>query len=130
MAKHRVHVIRSGSWWAIEFPDVDERIHSQAKRLDLVPAMAAEAISLWRADEGADVDPEDIEVVPILEGELNAMVTAARASREQAETLADEARHVMAAAAARAKAAGLTVRDVGELLGVSYQYAARLMQAA
>ena len=46
--RYRVEVARSGSWWAIEFPD-HPRVHSQARRIDQVRTMAADgAIGLAR----------------------------------------------------------------------------------
>ena len=53
---------RSGRWWAIEVPGVDGSIHTQARRLDEVEAMAHDAIALT-----LDVPPQsfDVEVVPL-----------------------------------------------------------------
>lgn len=38
-------VTRSGRWWAIDVPEVPG-VFTQARRLDQVPAMAADAVAL------------------------------------------------------------------------------------
>lgn len=125
--QYRVLVIRSGEWWAIEFPDVDDRIHSQARRLEQVPSAAAEAISL---SLDVSVSPEDIELELVLGDELDEVIQRARDERARAESAARSARETTVRAAVVAhREFGLSVRDVGELLEVSHQYAARLVKS-
>lgn len=127
---YEVYAERSDDWWAIEFPSVDDRIHSQARRLDQIPELAAEAITMWFADEdGRQVLPEQIQVVPVVDNEFSRILVRARNEREQAEAVAASARSAMLDVVRAGRHAGLPVRDIGELLGVSYQYAARLARS-
>ena len=56
MTTYRVECCRSGGWWAISVPDL-KGVHSQARRLDQVPGMAREAITLMLG-----VAPETVQV--------------------------------------------------------------------
>ena len=114
---------RTGGWWAIEVPEIPG-VFSQARRLDRVEAMARDAIALMR-----DVDPMsfDVTVEPHLDEETERLITTARNLRH-----AVEVEQIMASQATRAAARalieeGLTVRDVGQLLGVTHQRVAQLL---
>jgi len=114
---------RTGGWWAIEVPEIPG-VFSQARRLDGVEAMARDAIALMR-----DVDPMsfDVTVEPHLDEETERLITTARNLRH-----AVEVEQIMASQATRAAARalieeGLTVRDVGQLLGVTHQRVAQLL---
>lgn len=123
---YSVRAARSGDWWAITIPEL-KGVHSQARRLDQASAMAREAISLF-----LDVDPDTIQVSvePVLPSELQSEVARARAVRGQAEDLQREA-GVATAAAARhlVRGAHLTVREAGQILGVSHQRIAQLLHS-
>ncbi len=130
-SRYRVRAIRSGDWWAIEFPDVDDRIHSQARRLEQVPAMAADAITMWYADEDERrVSPDDIDVQAVLPDELEEVLRRARLEREHAAAAAATAAAAFSDAVTAVTNAGLPTRDAGHLLGVSHQYAAKVGAAA
>jgi predicted RNase H-like HicB family nuclease len=118
--------VRSGDWWAITIPEL-KGVHSQARRLDHAEPMAREAISLF-LDEPAD--SFDVTVVPVLPGELQADVDNARAARGEAEERQKEAA-VATARAARQLVRGskLTVREAGQILGVSHQRIAQLLHS-
>ena len=49
-------VTKSGDWWAVEVPEVDGAF-TQARRLDQIPDMVADAVHLL-----TDVPAEDVEV--------------------------------------------------------------------
>ncbi|MBA3289377.1 MAG: hypothetical protein H0U21_15400 [Acidimicrobiia bacterium] len=84
--RYEVQAIRSGKWRATEFPGVDERMHSQARRLDQVQAMAADALTMWFADEdGRTVSAIDVDVEVVLDGELRAVVDRAAVARAHVE---------------------------------------------
>lgn len=53
-------VTRSGDWWAVEVPDVAGGIHTQAKRLDQVPAMVQDAVALML---GVPMDSVEVSIV-------------------------------------------------------------------
>lgn len=116
-------VQRSDGWWAVEV-GYGTGLSTQARRLDQVPAMVADAVAL-----AADVDPSDVDVavVPHLSDEDARMVQAARQAALEAAQSARRASELSRAAARRLRGEGLTVRDVGGLLGVSAQRVSQLV---
>jgi predicted RNase H-like HicB family nuclease len=58
MERYRAVAYPSGNWWAIEVPD-HPGLFSQAKQLEAVAPMAADALSLWLERE---VTPAQIDV--------------------------------------------------------------------
>ena len=118
--------IRSGDWWAITIPEL-KGVHSQARRLDQAEAMAREAISLFR-----DVPPDSFEVtvIPILPGPVQADADRARTVRSEADDLQREASTATARAARElVKESKLTVREAGQILGISHQRVAQLLHS-
>ncbi len=109
---------RVGGWWAISVPRL-KGVHSQARRLEKVEAMAREAIGLM-----LDVDPATVEVkvVPDVPEQVRKALRARREARD-AERAAEQATR---RAAAELIAAGYTVRDAGSLLELSPQRISQL----
>ncbi len=56
MMKVTAKAVRDGGWWVVEVPEVDGAF-TQARRLDQIPAMVADAVGLLE-----DVPAEDVEV--------------------------------------------------------------------
>ncbi|RIJ76635.1 hypothetical protein D1871_11220 [Nakamurella silvestris] len=114
---------RSGGWWAVSVPEV-EGLFTQAKRLDQIPAMVADAVELLTNVPAASVEvtvrPEVPESVRahLAEAEVQREASAAANSRAAAETRE---------AARELKEQGMPLRDVGAVLGVSYQRAFQLV---
>jgi DNA-directed RNA polymerase specialized sigma subunit len=118
MTTYQVTATRDGDWWSLVANDVDGReVASQARRLDQADAAIREAIALVL---DADHDAFDLDITPELErvavSDETLEVLALR--RELAE-LSDRAHRQTPAAVAELRAAGLTVRDVAQLLGVT-----------
>jgi predicted RNase H-like HicB family nuclease len=112
------HCVRSGDWWAVSVPGV-RGAHSQAKRLDQVEPLVREAISLV-----LDVpeDSFDIRIEPVLVPDLAREVLRARQLRADADNLQREAGLATARAAVDlVKRGELTIRDAGQILGLSHQ---------
>lgn len=124
---YRVVTTRSGSWWAIEVPDVPG-VFSQARRLDQVPAMAREALAL-----ALDVYEDDLSVdveVAGLAAETEVALAAARQSRQEADRLARDASNLASDAARRlVEDERLTLREAAQVLGRSHQRVAQLLAA-
>lgn len=107
---------RSGRWWAIEVPEV-EGARSQARRLDQVAEMAAEAVATMLDIEPGDVTVTD--VAPVLDGfaEVHRATEAARIAREaqlEATKRAGQAVRTLLDS-------GMSMRDVGVLMGITHQ---------
>jgi hypothetical protein len=100
---------------------------SQARRLDQVEEMAREAIALVR-----DLPPDEIDVVvhpEIPDPEIETLLRDVRYHRNVAEEAAELAASGSIEAAKRLAERGYGVRDIGSLLGVSFQRAAQLTSA-
>lgn len=125
MKTYAVRAERSDGWWALEVPEVPG-LFSQARRLDQAEGMARDALVTM-----LDLDPESfqVEVVPVLDDETSAVLDDVVQARNE---LARAQRH--AAGATRqavqvlTRRDGLTMRDAGRVLGVSYQRVAQLSQ--
>ena len=125
MMRYQVRARRVDGWWALDF-DVDRRIHSQVRRLDQAADAAADAITLWFADEdGRQVSAADVVVEPVLDDDLSE-VSEVVELRHQAAELSEEAQRRMRVTIGRCLARGFTTRDIGTLLGVSHQYVAKV----
>jgi len=121
---YRVQATRSGDWWAITIPALPGAF-SQCKRLDQVEAMAREVIALM-----LDIDPTDVGDIEV-DVQLPDQLADDLATLRRSERLADDARqaaaHAQRRAAEQLRAAGLSVRDIGRLLGVSHQRVSQIL---
>lgn len=115
---------RTGDWWAIEVPEVAGGLHTQARRLDQVASAVADAVALV-----ADVAPHTIEVdvIPKLRPRDAELIDAARAASQEAIRAAERASRLSRQAVEQLRSEGMTVRDVGGLLGVTPQRVSQLV---
>ena len=116
---------RSGRWWAVRVVEMPGAF-TQARRLDQVPTMAADAVAAL-----ADVDPAtvEVEVRPVLAAEVSGRLERARAARRRADELATSAAEQLREVARMLADAGLPERDIGVILGTSHQRAHQLLSA-
>jgi hypothetical protein len=123
MSTYDVHVTRDSKWWMISVPAVDGL--TQARRISDVTTMARELIAVTLDVPLSTVDVHlasvDVDGVDVLE-----RARQVRAAREQAAKLEAEAVGDAAALAHDLAGEGVPVRDIGEVLGVSYQRAHQL----
>ena len=113
---------RWGKWWSVEVPQI-KGLHTQARRLDQIPAMVLDAAA------GLTGRPESdfaVTIVPQLDEEHASLIDAVKLARsslaEAQATAAATNREVVA----RLRGEGLTARDIAALLGISPQRAAAL----
>jgi predicted RNase H-like HicB family nuclease len=117
--------VRIGDWWAVTVEGV-RGVHTQARRLDQVEEMARDALALM-----LDIDPQAFDVIvrpqltSVEQGVLAQLAVAQKQLRD-AQTAAAEG--MAAAAAELVHGQGLTLRDAGSILGVSYQRVGQLMK--
>lgn len=122
---YTAEAVRSGRWWAIRVPEVPG-VFSQARNLQEVRAMATDAIALV-LDVPADGFDVDLQVFLAATDDgrgsesVAAIVDVVEAKKEAADRAASEAAETMRRAAATLTGSGMTLRDAGEVLGVSYQ---------
>ena len=124
-AAYEVITWREEGWWVIDVPALD--VATQARRLDQVEAMARDAIATWSEVEA---DSFDVQVRPRFGPELTERLATVRAEREQAELAQARATEQARELARSLHDEGFTVRDIGQMLGVSYQRAQQLVQAS
>jgi predicted RNase H-like HicB family nuclease len=120
---YRVTAERDGRWWLVRVPEVPAAF-TQARRLDQAEAMAREVVSLL-----LDVpeDSFDLRVEPVVPPEIAQDLDEARRLRREAKQVAEQASDRVRHAARILAGQGLTVRDIGSILGVSYQRAQQLL---
>lgn len=118
MTTYRVTAIRDADWWSLVAVDVDGReVASQARRLDQADAAIREAIALVL---DVEEDTFDVEITPDLSNiEVSGGTLEALELRRDLAELTSRARRQTPAAVAELRRAGLTVRDVAQLLGVT-----------
>lgn len=121
---YTAYATRSEGWWAVTVPTVDGLI-TQARRLDQIPDMVRDALRLF--PEINDADTADVEV--LVTGTEHDIATRARELNAAAKDAQERASAAMVGAARELAADGLPYRDIGELLGVSFQRAQKLATA-
>ena len=118
MNTYRVTATRDGDWWSLVAYDVEGReVASQARRLDQADAAIREAIALVL---DADGDAFEVAISPDLRHvEVSDETLEVLELRRELAELSDRAHRQTPAAVAELRRAGLTVRDVARLLGVT-----------
>ena len=74
------HATRSGAWWAVEVPAI-AGLHTQAKRLDQVPAMVADAAAALTGDPASSFSVEVVPHLPHVDARRSPKRSAWRAAR-------------------------------------------------
>lgn len=112
-------------WWAVTVPEVPGAL-TQSRRLDQVPEDAAEAIELMT---GATPDDYRLEVAWSVPGEAGKAAGDARRLRQEADDLAQRAGTATGEAVRTLRDAGFSYRDIGRMVGVSYQRVSQLVNS-
>lgn len=123
MSTYHAKVERDGRFWLVTVSDVGV---TQARHLREVESMARDLVAVMLE---VDADSFDLEVELVLPVSVDEHIREAARLR----TLATESNAAAARqsrdAARELSEAGLTVRDVGEVLGVSHQRAHQLVKS-
>lgn len=102
-------------WWVVTVVGVPGAV-TQVKRLDQVPADAAEVIEIQTGQP-----PEDITIEYTLPDLLADDARRARELRAEADRLGTAAAEVAAQTVRKLRRTGLSQRDTGVLVGLSHQ---------
>lgn len=125
MAKYRVNASRDGKFWFLHVIELDR--YTQARNLAEVDEMARDLVHIVTGEPEDDIDL-------IVEIEIPEHVRQARAEAERLRKVAEESNAQAAEksreAARLLRAEGVTVRELGTILGISYQRAQQLYKAA
>jgi len=113
---------KDGRWWVVQC-DQEPTALSQVARLDQAAAHQREAIAFVT---GSSIDEIEVEVVPVLDQSVRELIRRAADDRARAETLGRAASAGFREAARTLTASGYSLRDVGAILGVSFQRAGQL----
>lgn len=109
--------------WAVHVPELE--LLTQARRIDEAERMARSIISLHLGTD--DQSGFDLDIQTRLPDELADELARARALREQADEANRRAAALSRDAARKLADQGLTIRDIGAILGVSFQRASQLL---
>lgn len=120
---YTARVTRDEDAWMIEVPEV-ERV-TQALNLRQVEEMARDLIAIM-----TDTEPDSFELVIEWPTDIATSLDAYRAKVAAAEKAAEDAAQARQDAAATLQGEGATVRDIGALMGVSFQRAQQIIEAA
>ena len=122
---YRIDVERDGRYWRIRVPDVERS--TQARHLREVELMARDLIAIME-----DTSPDSFELDVHIELPEDVRQELARSAelREQAANAQAEAARLSRDAARRLYDRGLPLRDIGKVLGVSFQRAKQLVDQA
>jgi len=117
----RIRRDREGSW-LVSFPDI-KGAHTYGRSLNQLRRRIPELLRLW------DRDPAHTEIVEVLElpTDLKRAISTATKQRREAEARSQAAQRDLERTIQRLQSRlKLGVRDTGELLGISPQYAHKL----
>ena len=115
---------RSGNWWAFSVPEIPGA-HGQARRLEQVRDEARDVISMML---DAEPDSFDVSLSVKLDPRIEHALAEAKAARQEFDTYQRVAQEKLRFAAEQIKeVGGLTVRDIGSLLDVSFQRISQIL---
>lgn len=123
MTIYHVDVVREGKWWMIHIPELDGL--TQARRLSETEKEAVDFIAVTLDAPRSSIEVEMHTCVEHVE-DLDVRAAAAAAARQAARDAQDNANEIMAALAQDLASAEVPVRDIGKVLGVSFQRADQL----
>lgn len=116
---------RSGGWWAVEVPEVPG-LFTQAKRLDQIDGMVRDAAALLT---GEPEESFDVTVEPVVPEPVASSLDRSHHLTEEAARLQRDAAEEARKAAQLMQAEGMTVRDIGRVMGVSFQRVSQILAA-
>lgn len=111
-------------WWVVTMPELSGAV-TQSRRLGQVPRDIAEVVRLLTGELPEDYE---LDVEALFPGPAGQEAARATALRAESDRLSHEAKDVAASAVSALRAAGLTYRDIGTLVGVSHQRAQQLIE--
>jgi hypothetical protein len=123
MNTYRAVVTRDeGKYWLVHIVELDQ--YTQARNLAEIPDMAREYITVTTGSA-----PDSVDVQIRLPADVETMLAESNAAAAESARLNAEAAALRVQAVKGLKARGLTVREIGSMLGVSHQRAQQLINS-
>lgn len=126
MKTYRVEAHWDEGWWGLYVPEVPGAL-SQVKRLEQAEDWIREPLG-WMLD--VPEDSFDFEIVPEIEDWHGLDWVEVRQRRQAAETELAAAREQQRLVVEQMREKGMSMRDIGALLDISYQRAAQVAAEA
>ena len=124
MKTYTVTTERSGNWWAFSVPEIPGA-HGQAKRLEQVRDEARDVISMML---DAEPDSFDLALSVRLDPRIEHALDEAKAARQELDGYQRAAQEKLRLAAEQIKeVGGLSIRDIGSMLDVSFQRISQIL---
>ncbi len=122
MTTYHARVVRGDVFWLVHVPEIDH--YTQARNLGEVESMARDLIAVMK-----EIDPQSftLEVSVELPDEVTVHLKRSQALRQESDRTKHLAAQEVRVAAKELRERGLTVRDIGAALAVSYQRAHQLI---
>ena len=119
---YRVLATQEQRFWLLSVPELD--IVTQAKKLDRAEATVRDLIAVW-----LDVPPDSfaVEVEPQLDDEWTRLLRDRKDARATADKASARASELLRTSVTTLHDAGLSAREVGSLVGISYQRVQQLL---
>lgn len=122
MTTYRATAERADGWWAVSVPELPG-VYTQGRTWAQAQEMARDAIATLLDVPAAKVA---VELMPKLPGKAEIVLGYLTAAREQRVQAAETEIVALQEAAMTLKSSGVSVRDAGAILGVSYQRVSQL----
>ncbi len=119
---YRVVATQEERFWLLSVPELD--VVTQAKTLDRAEATVRDLIAVW-----LDVPSDSfaVEIEPRLDDEWMKLLRDTRDARATADRASARASELLRTSVTTLHDAGLSAREVGSLVGVSYQRVQQLL---
>lgn len=125
MKQYTARASRDGKFWLVHVPEIDQ--YTQARKIAEIPVMATELVQLM-TEEDPDTFAVDVQIA--MPESVTAHLERSAELREQAAAAQHRAAEESRLAARELKDLDIPLRDVGELLGISYQRVHQLVSGA
>ncbi len=123
MSTYTAKVSRDEGWWVVTVAEVPG-LFTQVKRLEQVEPMVRDALGLFPEVES---NPAEAVVNVEVQGTIGRLATDVQQVRAEADQAQTAASQITREAARSLAGQGLPYRDIGKLLGVSFQRAQKLV---
>ena len=125
MTPYTAEAARDNGWWVVQLRE-DPGVLTQARRLDQIPETVRDALVLF---PDLEPDPGQATIVVEVTDDNEAKAALARDKTKAAQTMRDEATQLMRQTVHELSEGGLSLMDIGTLLGVSYARAQQLARS-